>query len=144
MAIHWIGLVAAGATFLGIWFGHVAVRKIEFISPTVWFPAAIAGLLGLLCEISAVLSANLYLNAALGILGITFLWDAFEFWRQGRRVRHGHAPANPNNPRHARILAESDAATTVDLLNRDPVGHPISSREALRLVTEKQVTGSRT
>jgi hypothetical protein len=142
MAVHWIGLVAAGATFLGIWLGHVAVRKIEFNSPTVWFPAVIAVLLGLLCEIGAVLSANVYLNAALGILGVTFLWDAFEFWRQGNRVRHGHAPANPDNPRHAQILAESAAATTTDLLNRDPIGRPVRSEEALRRVTEKQGTGS--
>ncbi len=142
MAIHWIGLVAAGATFLGIWLGHVAVRKIDFFSPTVWLPTVVAVLLGLIFEVVAVLSASLYLSAALGILGITFLWDAFEFWRQHHRVRLGHAPANPDNPRHAQILAESAAATTVDLLNRDPIGRPVSSGEDLRPVAGKQGSGS--
>jgi len=57
----------------------------------------------------------------LGILGITLLWDAFEIYRQQNRVKHGHAPANPNNPRHARFLADPHFhATTEDLLKCEP------------------------
>jgi hypothetical protein len=101
-----IGIVAALATFLGVWVGHVAVRKIEFVSPTIWLPTSIFTLLGIGLEVLALRSANAQLSAAFGILGITVLWDALEFTRQQRRVRKGHAPANPNNPRHARLMAE--------------------------------------
>jgi hypothetical protein len=63
------------------------------------------------------------------ILGVTLLWDALEFFRQQKRVKHGHAPANPNNPRHAKILAEYPDATTIDWLNRSPRGSKYSSAE---------------
>ena len=129
MSLNWIGLVAALAVFFGIWVGHVAVRRIEFISPTLWLPVLAALSLGLACEIGAILSQNLYLSTALGILGVTLLWDALEFRRQERRVLKGHAPANPANPRHARILVESPRATTIDWLQRDPVGRRLSSDE---------------
>lgn len=122
MPLNWIGLVAALATFGGVWIGHVSVRKIEAMSPTVWAPSAVALFLGLSLEFGALLSENLYVSAALGILGITVMWDALEFWRQHRRVAKGHAPANPDNPRHKRLLAENSPATTVDWLKRDPVG----------------------
>jgi len=42
-----------------------------------------------------------------------FLWDAFEFYRQHYRIQSGHAPANPDNPRHARILAGISSAAFV-------------------------------
>jgi hypothetical protein len=67
---------------------------------------------------------------------VTLLWDSFEFWRQQNRIIKGHAPANPDNPRHIRILEESQAATTLDLLNRNPIGCPVNPEEAIRLVTE--------
>ncbi len=122
MTLNWIGLVAAVATFFAIWFGHVGVRKIEAISPTIWLPTMIALVSGLTLEAGALFTNNLYLSGALGIVGITVLWDALEFTRQQNRVRHGHAPANPNNPRHARLLAENESATTVNWLEREPVG----------------------
>lgn len=125
MTLNWIGVVAATATFFSIWFGHVGVRKIEAISPTIWLPTVIALALGMALEIGALLSNSLYLSAALGTAGITVLWDALEFTRQHHRVKHGHAPANPNNPRHARLLAEHKSATTTDWLKRDPIGHPV-------------------
>jgi hypothetical protein len=56
----------------------------------------------------------------LGIFGITLLCDAYELPHQEKRVCKGRAPANPNNPRHAKILAEHSAATTIDLLKRAP------------------------
>jgi hypothetical protein len=131
VSLNWIGLVAAMATFGGVWIGHVSVRKIDFVSPTVWIPSAAALLLGLSLETGAMLSQNLYVSAALGILGITVLWDALEFWRQHKRVAKGHAPANPDNPRHRRLLAENRAATTIDWLKREPCGRQITVEELI-------------
>jgi len=68
-------------------------------------------------------------SAVCGILGITLLWDSLEFYRQQNRIRGGHAPANPHNPRHAHILATHPTATTVDWLERNPRGIPYSSEE---------------
>jgi hypothetical protein len=133
MSLNWIGFIAALATFLGVWIGHVTVRKVDFISPTVWLPSAVALLLGLSLEAGALLSSNQYLSAALGILGITVLWDALEFWRQHHRVAKGHAPANPDNPRHQRLLAESSSATTTDHLARDPLGRPLSTKDRVKV-----------
>jgi hypothetical protein len=132
---NWIGLIAAISVFLGIWLGHVSVRKVEFVSPTVWLPSLAALLLGILFELASILTGNLYLSAALGIFGITLLWDALEFWRQQRRVAKGHAPANPDNPRHARLLEAGDLATTIDWLDRNPRGRKLSAEE-LRTIQE--------
>lgn len=126
MTLDWIGVVAAAATFFGIWFGHVGVRKIEAASPTIWLPTVIALTLGLALEAAALLTQNLYVSGVLGIVGITVLWDALEFSRQHNRVRDGHAPANPHNPRHTRLLAKSKSATTVNWLDRDPMGHVVN------------------
>lgn len=134
MTPNWMGLVTAAATFFGIWMGHVGVRKIEAGSPSLWIPALGALGLGAALEVGALLSTSLYLSGALGIVGMTFLWDALEFRRQHMRVRSGHAPANPRNPRHARLLAENSSATPRDWLRRDPVGRPVSPDEALELL----------
>lgn len=131
-----VGLAAALAAFLGIWFGHVAVRKIEYLSPTIWLPTVLAVLAGLSLAVFSSFTANRALSAVLGILGTTVLWDALEFTRQQQRVRRGHAPANPHNPRHARFLAEG-RATHLDLLKRDPLGRQVSPAEAVRLVQER-------
>jgi hypothetical protein len=136
MSLQWIGLVAGAATFFGVWFGHVAVRKIEARAEKLCIPIVVALLLGLTFEIYSLLTTRLLLSTATGILGVTLLWDGIEFWRQQKRVIKGHAPANPHNSRHTRILAESPAATTLDLLDRDPVGHPVSKEEAAQLVAE--------
>ncbi|MBM3180202.1 MAG: DUF4491 family protein [Chloroflexi bacterium] len=121
MELNYLGLIAALTAFLSIWIGHVAVRKIEFISQTIWFPTIIFAILGLFTEYCSLITDNWSLKTALGILGITLLFDAYEFTRQQKRIRKGHAPANPNNPRHARILTESNShATTLDLLKREP------------------------
>jgi hypothetical protein len=126
-----IGFVAALATFLGIWFGHVSVRRIEFISPSLWPPALISAALGAALEIGSLSSHSIHASAALGILGITLLWDALEFPRQQRRIQKGHAPANPQNPRHARILAAYPSATTSNLLKRHPTGQSISTGQPI-------------
>ena len=121
--MNFIGVVAALIAFFSIWFGHVAVRKIEFISPTIWIPATIFASLGLIVEYISLSTVHRQLSAAFGILGITLLFDALEFTRQQRRIKKGHAPANPNNPRHTLILADSNFhATTLDLLKHEPTG----------------------
>lgn len=121
MQINTLGLVAALTAFLSIWAGHVAVRKIEFISPTIWLPTIIFIALGIGVEYLSLATRNTQHAAIFGIIGITLLWDALEFTRQQKRIRKGHAPANSNNPRHARILAEPNShATTNDLLKREP------------------------
>jgi hypothetical protein len=132
--MNWIGLVAALTAFLSIWAGHVAVRKIEFVSPTIWLPTLIFISLGLIAEYYSLITVHLPLQNTLGIIGITLLWDALEFTRQQKRIIKGHAPANPNNPRHAKILAEHKTATTLDLLKRDPIGHVVSADEAIELI----------
>ena len=125
--MNFIGLIAALTAFFSIWFGHVAVRKIEFISPTIWLPTSIFAALGLIVEFLSLFAANHSLSTALGILGITLLFDALEFSRQQNRIKKGHAPANPDNPRHVQILAEQPAATTLDLLKREPIGNPLNT-----------------
>ncbi len=121
MTLNAIGVVAALATFLGVWIGHVTVRKVEYRAPDLRVPMLIAAIIGLALEIAALSSTSLYVSGACGILGMTALFDALEFRRQFKRVKKGHAPANPNNPRHAPLLAAGQA-TTIDLLKRDPVG----------------------
>jgi hypothetical protein len=124
-----IGVVAALATFLSVWFGHVSIRKVEFISPTIWIPTTIFTTFGLMVGFLSLSTVNRALSVALGILSITLVIDALEFRRQQNRVKKGHAPANPNNPRHARILAESSSATTLDLLKRDANGHSLPTEQ---------------
>ena len=132
--MNWIGLVAALTAFFSIWAGHVAVRKIEFASPTIWMPTAIFATFGLIVEFLSLSTVNRPLSTVFGILGITLLWDAFEFTRQQKRIVKGHAPANPNNPRHAKILAEHPSAMIHNLLNREPVGRLVSHNEAIKLI----------
>ena len=130
------GLSAALATFIGIWWGHVAVRKFEANLTDIRPAMGICVLLGLGLWTGALLSDSMPVSAGLGILGMTLLWDAFEFYRQEKRIKTGHAPANPNNPRHARILAEHSSATTVDWLDRNPLGRPVDAGEAARMVSK--------
>ena len=136
MELNFIGLVAAASTFFGVWFGHVAVRKIESISRTIWLPTTMFAIAGIALEWYSLITSNFLLSTALGILGITFLWDALEFTRQQNRIKKGHAPANPDNPRHARLLREHMTSTTLDLLKREPVGKPVSHQEAVQLIAE--------
>jgi uncharacterized protein DUF4491 len=130
-----IGLVAALAAFFSIWFGHVAVRKIEFISPTIWIPTTLFATFGLFTEYWSLTTSNRHLSSAFGILGITLLFDALEFTRQQNRIKKGHAPANPNNTRHAKIITEYSSATARDLLKRDPIGHVVTIDEANQLIS---------
>ncbi len=100
-------------------------------------PALVALGLGLAAETLAALNHNLNISGALGILGMTLLWDALEFRRQQKRVQRGHAPANPCNPRHWRLMSQGQA-TTVDWLAREPAGRPLSRDEILALTSKRQ------
>jgi hypothetical protein len=136
VSINPIGLTAAATAFLSIWLGHVSVRAIERRAEKLWPPILIAIALGLALEILSLITDYWLLNTALGILGITVLWDGFEFIRQEKRVKKGHAPANPRNPRHARLLAAYPSATTLDLLKREPLHRTVAPEEAIQLITE--------
>jgi hypothetical protein len=138
MEINLIGLTAALAAFLGIWLGHVSVRVIESNAKKLWLPILIAIILGLILEIYSLSTVNRLLSTAAGILGITILWDAFEFIRQEKRVKKGHAPANPSNLRHVQILAKYSSATTLDLLKRNPVGRQVNPEEGIQLITQPE------
>ena len=133
MELNYLGLIAAVGTFLGIWWGHVVVRVIEAKVEKLWPPMLIAILLGTAFEITAARTQNIGLSAFCGIFGMTLLWDAFEFYRQQKRVKYGHAPATPDNPRHAQILADYPEATTVDLLKNSPRGREYSAEEVVAM-----------
>jgi hypothetical protein len=134
--LNFLGLIAALSAFLSIWFGHVGVRFIERKANRLWIPVTGALLLGIALEIWSLTTIHRPWSVVTGIFGVTVLWDALEFLRQEKRVKRGHAPANPDNPRHARILLEYPAATPLDLLNRDPVGRPVTQNEAIKLATD--------
>ena len=114
------GLWMALATFLAIWWGHVGVRWLEANSVRVGPAATLLVAAGLGLNLYALNSASLTVAGVCSIIGITLLWDAFELYRQQKRVQKGHAPANPANTRHAAYLAAGGHATTHDLLKREP------------------------
>jgi hypothetical protein len=130
-----IGVVVSLTAFFSIWFGHIAVRKIEYSSPTIWIPTTIFTALGILTEYLSLSTVYRPWSVAFGILGITLLFDALEFTRQQNRIKKGHAPANPNNPRHIKIIAEHSSATTLDLLKRDPIGSAAPIDETNHLIS---------
>jgi len=130
MEVNWLGLASAFATFFGVWIGHVSVRKIEREVERIWIPSMLALLFGIGLVTASFLTPNLILSTIYGILAVTLFWDALELAvRQPNRIKHGHAPANPNNPRHAKILATHPDATIMDWLDRDPRGIPYTAEE---------------
>jgi len=130
MEFNLLGLASAAATFLGVCICHVSVRKIEREVERIWIPSTLALTLGIGLELVSFQADSLILSTICGILGMTLLFDSIELaYRQPKRVMKGHAPANPRNPRHARILATHLTATTIDWLDRDPRGVPFSSEE---------------
>ena len=114
------GIVLATATFVGIWWGHVGVRWVERHSVRIGPPMLLLTLGGIALNGYALTTPSLTVGGVCSIIGITLLWDAFELFRQQRRVLKGHAPANPHNPRHAAYLAAGGSVTTTDLLEREP------------------------
>jgi hypothetical protein len=100
MTLQWAGPVLAVLTVGTIGLGHVAVRKLNY--PYGSKPAPVFLVLGLgLLVLSLFTKANLT-SAALGIVGMTTLWDAVEFIRQEEHIRRGHALANPDRPVESR------------------------------------------
>jgi len=93
MTVEWAGPILAVVTVATIGAGHVAVRKLNYHLGT-WpaYPLFALGLGGLVA--SLFVSSDIA-SAALGIVGITTLWDGVEMFRQERRVNKGHAPRNP-------------------------------------------------
>ncbi len=114
-----IGIITGVSLFLGIWLGHVSVRKIEYYFANLQLPAGLFILIGCSLEWLSLTGKILEWNVMLGVFGVTFIWDAVELFRQQKRVQRGHAPANPSNPRHARILKEYKDATTSDPFSPD-------------------------
>jgi uncharacterized protein DUF4491 len=93
MILQWVGPLMAFLTVATIGAGHVMVRKINYHFGTKFAPLVViigASVLGL----SSWVTSDL-ISAALGIVGITTLWDGVELYRQEARVRKGHAPMNP-------------------------------------------------
>ncbi len=123
LAGFWMAL----ATFVGIWWGHVGVRWLERSVTRVEPAAAVLVLAGLGLNLYSLFAPSLTIAGVCSIIGITLCWDAFELFRQQKRVQKGHAPANPANPRHAAYLAAGGLATTEDLLAREPTGHPVQA-----------------
>ncbi|MBI5567574.1 MAG: DUF4491 family protein [Chloroflexi bacterium] len=119
---NWIGLVAALATFFSVWLGHVSVRAVEYRAASLTRPTIVYLALSAAAYLGSVLSGEVWLSAALGIAGTTLWFDALELRRQFKRVIKGHAPANPQNPRHTPYLA-SGHATPINWLDRAPDGH---------------------
>ena len=96
MTLQWAGLTLAVLAFGTIALGHVAVRRLNYrygTKPAPFFLVLGLGFLGL-----SLLAADNLASAALGIVGMTTLWDAVEFIRQEERIRRGHAPTSPNRP----------------------------------------------
>lgn len=138
-----IGFIAAITTILTIWFGHVMVRGLEARIHRILPAILLCILLGITFGIGALITFNRSTSAVSGIIGITFLWDAFEFVRQEKRVKIGHAPANPNNPRHAYILSQYPSATTVNIMDRDPRGIPYTQTEIDTILQPSQFSAGR-
>lgn len=122
------GFWMAIATFLGIWWGHIGVRWVEHKVTRVEPAALLLIIAGLGLNLYALVAPDLIAAGVCSIIGITLLWDAYELFRQQRRVQKGHAPANPHNPRHAAYLAAGGPVTTEDLLDREPTGRPLAGK----------------
>ena len=95
MTLQWTGPILAAITLATIGFGHLMVRRINYLYGTK--PIPIVAVLGLLFLFLSLRMADLA-SAVLGIVGVTTLWDAVELYRQEERVRRGRAPANPDRP----------------------------------------------
>ena len=96
MTLQWAGPVLAVVTFATIGFGHMMVRKVNYLYGTKPAPYVLG--LGLLFLFISLRATSDLASAVLGIVAVTTLWDAFELYRQEERIRRGHAPANPNRP----------------------------------------------
>ena len=109
MELQFAGPILAVVTFLTVWWGHVLVRITHYYFGTK--PAPLLVGLGLLTLLVSTQTRMDVVSAALGIVGITLVWDAFELHRQEARVRLGHAPLNPRVHKEAAGLLAATLAT---------------------------------
>jgi copper chaperone CopZ len=100
VTLQWAGPVLAALTLGTIGLGHVAVRRINYLYGTKPVPYVLA--LGLALLLGSLFVPRDLGSAALGILGMTTMWDSVELVRQEGRIRRGHAPENPERPVQAR------------------------------------------
>lgn len=126
--INDIGLITGLSLFLGIWLGHVGVRKIEFTFANIKLPSMLFFLMGCIFEWVSLSVEILEWKVIFGVTGVTLIWDALELFRQEKRVQRGHAAANPSNPRHQRILQQCRDATTIDPFKPDLI-KPLALKE---------------
>ena len=112
--INDIGLITGLSLFLGIWLGHVGVRKLEFNFANIKLLSMLFFLMGCILEWISITGEILEWKVIFGVIGVTLIWDALELFRQEKRVQRGHAPANPSNPRHQRILQQYSDASILD------------------------------
>ncbi|MGB9641281.1 MAG: DUF4491 family protein [Anaerolineales bacterium] len=128
--INDIGFITGVSLFLGIWLGHVGVRKLEFNVANIKLPSMLFFLIGCILEWISITGNILEWKVIFGVVGVTLIWDALELFRQEKRVQRGHAPANPANPRHQRILQQYSDATLMDPFKPDLINSlPISFNE---------------
>ena len=127
--INSIGIVSAIVTLFTIAVGHIMVREVEYRINQIQHAIIICILLGIGFGLASLTTVNKIISTVFGIMWITFLWDGLEFFRQQQRVIKGHAPANPDNPRHQKILSHYPSATTENLTDRDPRGYPYTDEE---------------
>ncbi len=111
MELQFAGPILALVTFLTVWWGHVLVRITHYYFGTRLAPVLVG--LGLLTLLGSTQTRIDVVSAALGIVGVTLVWDAFELHRQEARVRLGHAPLNPRvHKKAAGLLATNLASET--------------------------------
>jgi len=113
------GLLLGLTVIAGIWTGHILVRRIEFSTVHLKIPIVAFFSTGILLAILSLFSKSNLLSGVLGILGIIFFWNGIETHHQENRVKKGHAPANPQNPRHRQILVDYPSATIENILKHD-------------------------
>ncbi|MCM1517309.1 MAG: DUF4491 family protein [Pseudoflavonifractor sp.] len=90
---HLLGLVIGVSTFLVIGLFHPVVIKCEYYFGTRcwwWFL-----LLGLLCVVLSLSTANVLLSTLLGVVAFSSFWSIGEIFEQQQRVKRGWFPRNP-------------------------------------------------
>jgi hypothetical protein len=117
-SLNLIGIYLGVIVFLAIGAGHVLVRKIDYHFSNTWIVSLAFFIAGLVAVGLSFLVDSEILSGFLGVLGIIVFWDGIELIHQEKRVIKGHAPANPKNPRHQRILQKYPAATTNNPLDQ--------------------------
>lgn len=90
---HLLGLIIGISTFLVIGVFHPIVIKCEYYFGTRcwwWFLV-----LGIVCVLLSVLTADVLLSTLLGVIAFSSFWTIKEIFDQQERVRKGWFPRNP-------------------------------------------------